>query len=180
MDEQLKAALGAVAPAVATALGGPLAGVAATVLGRVLLGKPESAATTLQEAQEAVTRAVATPEGLAKLREAEARLLELESQLTIRLEEVAAGDRASARAREIALRDRTPMVLAVLAVTGFFGILGYMLVVGVPRGMQGSEALILMLGALGTIVAQVFNYYFGSSSGSKEKTAAIAAAATRR
>lgn len=176
-DPDWKAALQAVAPAIATALGGPLAGLAATVVGRTLLGREQEATTTMQEAQEAVARAVATPEGLARLKEAEAKLLELSSQLTIRLEEVSAGDRASARA--MAQEDRwTPRMLAAGVFLGWLGLNSAVFAFGMPTG--AGELLSRALGGLDALMAAVFAFYFGSSAGSKAKTEAMAAVAARR
>ena len=80
-------------------------------------------------------------------------------------------DLANARGREIALRDKTPAVLAYGVTIGFFGILAYMIARGVP---EGSEALYIMLGALGAAWSNVVGYYYGSSSGSALKTHVMA------
>ena len=81
---------------------------------------------------------------------------------------VDAGDRANARARHMAMKDRTPMVLGALIILGFFIVLGFMVSRTVPTGVETEFSI--MLGALATMTAAVVNYFFGSSSGSKEKT----------
>lgn len=84
-------------------------------------------------------------------------------------------DRASARMREVSVRDRTPALLALAVTFGFFGMLYVVAVVGVK---PGSETLTnVMLGALSTAWLAVVMYYFGSSSGSAAKTELLARSA---
>jgi hypothetical protein len=85
----------------------------------------------------------------------------------VELEKISADDRASARSREIAVRDKTPTVLATVSVIGFFAILVVLVFVQLPKEAQ---PLLILIGYLGANVQQVYNYYFGSSSGSSSKT----------
>ena len=87
--------------------------------------------------------------------------------LDIDLERIAAGDRASARDMQRETKDWIPRALAVGVTFGFFGILFYMLIFGLPT--TGNEAMLLMLGALQTAWTGVISFYFGSSSGSQKK-----------
>ncbi len=162
-----KQILGTVAPVLATATGGPLAGVATKAIAAKLLGKPEAKA---EEVEAAVLGA--SPDTLLKLRELDQQFEKDLQAAGIKLEEIAAEDRASARAREIAIKDHTPALLAMLITLGFFGTLGWMLIHGKPE--TGGDALLVMLGALGGAWASVCSYYFGSSAGSKLKTEALA------
>lgn len=158
--------LGTVAPVLATAAGGPLAGVVAKTIASKLLGKPEA---TQEEVESAIVSA--NPETLIKLKEIEMEFERDMQKVGIDFERIASEDRASARAREVAVRDRTPAVLAFAVTAGFFGALGWMLAYGKP--VTGGDALLVMLGSLGTAFAGIVSYYFGSSAGSKLKTEAM-------
>ena len=127
----------------------------------------------------------ANPEQLVRLREIEAETARhardvgfQTRQLETREKEIAADDRDSARKREIAVQDSTPRIFAWIALGGFLGLLLLVILRGMPD--DKSEPLVYVgLTALGTILTQVAAYYFGSSSGSKDKTAAMSAALRR-
>jgi len=89
-------------------------------------------------------------------------------------------DAQSARDREvqIATSDKAPMlnkiaspIIAAAVTAGFFGLLFYMLRFNVPPA--NKDVLNIMLGSLGTAWITIVSYYFGSSSGSAEKTTQI-------
>jgi len=160
---KIKSLLGRTAPELARALGGPLAGAATSILARRLLGAEEAAPADLIDVLEP-----ADPETLAKLRLAE---LDFEGALLeagVEHARIDAGDRASARAREVSLKDRVPGFLAILVLAGFFGVLAVMMRAGIPEG--AATEFSIMLGALATMAASIMNYYFGSSASSREKT----------
>lgn len=156
-----------VAPSLASAVGGPLAGMAVRTISDALLGKPDGT-----EAELAEAAARATPEQLLALKKAEHDFAVKMRELDIDLERIANADRDSARNREVKTKDWTPRVLAALITVGYFGALFYMLRNGLPQH-GGSEAMLVMLGTLGTAWGGVVAYYFGSSAGSKEKTEAM-------
>ena len=156
-----------VAPSLASAVGGPLAGMAVRTISEALLGKPDGTEDELAQAA-----AKATPEQLLALKNAEQDFAVRMRELDIDLERIANEDRNSARNREIKTKDWTPKVLAGLITSGYFGVLFYMLQFGLPT-TGGSEAMLVMLGTLGTAWGGVVAYYFGSSAGSKEKTEAM-------
>lgn len=154
--------LGQLAPTLATAMGGPLAGLAVKTLSNVLLGHEDGDADAVSAALQN-----ATPEQLSDVKKIDADFNVRMKELEIDLERISAGDRDSARKREAAVGDHTPKILAAGITLGFFVCLFWMFVYGVPK--NGNEALLLMLGALQTAFTGVIAYYFGSSSGSKAK-----------
>ena len=165
--QQLLNLVRTVAPSIASAVGGPLAGMATKAISEALLGKPDG---TEEELAQAATKA--TPEQLLALKKAENDFALQMRELDIDLERIAGADRDSARNREIKTKDWTPKLLAGGITIGYFGVLFYMLTHGLPT-TGGSEAMLVMLGTLGTAFGGVMAYYFGSSAGSKEKTEAM-------
>ena len=158
--------LAQVAPTVATALGGPLAGLAVKTLSEAMFGHQDA-----NESEVSAALMGATPEQLQKLKETDATFKLKMKELDIDLEKIAAGDRDSARNMQMHTNDWIPRAMAILVTFGFFGILTWLLTKGVPP--TGSETLIYMLGALGTAWTGIVQFYFGSSAGSKAKTDAM-------
>lgn len=156
-----------VAPSIATAVGGPLAGMATRAISEALLGKPDGTEDELVEAAKN-----ATPEQLLALKQAEQDFVVRMRELDVDLERISNQDRDSARSREIQLKDITPKVLAGVITVGYFGVLFWMLRFGLPE-TGASEALLVMLGALGTAWGGIVAYYFGSSAGSRDKNETI-------
>ncbi len=161
-----KAILGAVAPHLGAALGGPFGGIAARAITEALGIAPSD-----DPAQAARGVAAASPADLLAVKRAEqAFRIEME-RLGLRAEEIAAADRASARSRQARTRDPMPALIALAALAGFFGILTAMVLVDIPAGAM--QPLLVMLGALGTLVTQIGAFYFGSSAGSARKTESL-------
>lgn len=155
-----------VAPTIATALGGPLAGLAVGAIGKVF------GLDSATEEQVANAVSGASADDLLKMKQAELTFQQQMAALDVDLVRIAAGDRDSARQREIAVKDRLPGLLAVGVTSGFFGVLAFMLLREVP--ISSKDVLNIMLGSLGTAWIQVMSYYFGSSSGSEKKNEVIA------
>jgi hypothetical protein len=158
--------LGSVAPSIATALGGPLAGMATKALSQALLGNEDGSEDDLQTALRA-----ASPEQLATVKKIDADFKVQMKSLDIDLEALAVDDRKSARDMQKEVKDWIPRALAISVTLGYFGILAYVLVVGLP--MNGSEVLLMLLGTLSAGWTGIMAFYFGSSSGSQKKDAMI-------
>jgi hypothetical protein len=167
--------LEAVAPTIATALGGPMAGSAVTWLENWITssGKVAAEATSVEK-QKAVEQAllVGDPQTLVALKTLETNFQSHMADLGVERDKLTANDVVNARSREIAIRDKTPMVLSYALLIGFFVVLGLLIFKGTPRD-GGGEALLVLLGSLATAFISVIGYYFGSSAGSASKTEAI-------
>jgi hypothetical protein len=161
--------LGSVAPTIATALGGPVAGMAVRALSNALFGHENGT-------EDDIMSALANPNGdqLAALKKIDADFKVQMKSLDIDLERISEADRDSARNMQIQTRDWIPRVLAVGVTAGFFGIVAYILHFGLPP--TGGEALLMLIGTLGTAWTGVMGFYFGSSAGSKQKTDALTSA----
>ena len=154
--------IGSVAPTLATALGGPLAGLATKALSDALLGHPDG-----NDNDIAAALSTATPDQLAAVKKIDADFKVQMKTLDIDLQRIAVDDRKSARDMQTTTRDWIPRVLAIGVTLGFFGILVYMLIYGLPT--TGSEALLLLLGALQTAWMGIMAFYFGASSSDTTK-----------
>lgn len=171
MDDSIwgkaKDILGAVAPTVATALGGPLAGMAVKAVSGALLGRDDGTAEEVAEALKG-----ASPEQLMAIKKVDADFKVQMRQLDVDLERIAASDRDSARKRETETHDWTPRLLAILIV-GAWGVIQYFLLTHVvDQSMR--ELVARVLGTLDAALMAVLYYYFGSSAGSARKDAALA------
>jgi hypothetical protein len=166
-----KKLVGTVAPTLATALGGPLAGLATNAIIDAL-GIPGGSS------ERDISLAIAKdPEALLKLKQANLDFEKRMKELDIDLERIHASDRDSARNRQIQVKDYTPAILAGIITFGFLGTLLFVLRWGTP--VNGGDALLIMLGALGASFTSVVSYYYGSSSSSKNKDATIHSFAQR-
>ena len=97
----------------------------------------------------------------------EQRMAELEGNLRLSLEKIAADDRASARQREIATGDSTNRILAYLIVV-VFGAAQYMVFTH-PFAQDQAIMVARVLGTIDMALGLVLGYYFGSSAGSARK-----------
>lgn len=183
-----KSVLGAVAPGLATALGGPLAGGVVKILADKVLGGSSGDQVQDEAKLAGVLAGGLTPELQAKVLEAQNALKSemiraglREKEIEAELEKVRIADAGSAREANVKtwtsadapwyVKARQP-VLAVLAVVGFMGCLGalmYLAANKVPVDGTVKDILIYALGCLTSIVMMVYSFDFGTSSGSHGK-----------
>ena len=149
-----------IAPTVATALGGPLAGMAVAAVSKAI-GVDES------KVGDLISNNKLTADQIAQVKLAEIELQTQAQELGLNFEKLAVDDRKSARDMQAAIRSKVPPTLAAIVTLGFFGILVMMLLGKVD---SNNPAILMMLGSLGTAWTGIIAYYFGSSAGSQAKT----------
>ena len=93
------------------------------------------------------------------------------AEIEMQADQLATSDRDSARKREMEVKDKTPSRLAWVMVAGFFVILALLIFVTIPT--TAKDAMLIMLGTLSSGIMSVLQYYFGSSSGSADKSKMI-------
>jgi hypothetical protein len=153
-------------------LAGPYGAIANKLLAPILGLKPDAPADQYAEAL-----AKATPDQIESIKKAEQdfqlQMKQLEIQSIEDLEKIAADDRASARNREIQVKDNTPRILAYVYAAGFFITLGaeiWMAVSGVTINPLAAKSIDMLLGVLIGMVLGTKEYYFGTSASSDKKT----------
>lgn len=157
-----------VAPTIATALGGPLAGTAISALSQSLLGRPDG---TEEEIATLVTSG--NPDVLLKLKEAENAFVIRMRELDVEVDKLDAGDRDSARKRETSVGGYANPILASVIIASFMGMVAFVLVRGLNVPPDQAALIGTLIGYVSAKADQVVSYYFGSSSGSAQKNAII-------
>ena len=155
-----------VAPTLATALGGPMAGMALTVVSNAVLGKPDGTDSQINMAL------AGDPNLVLKLKTADQEFDVQMKELDIDLERINAEDRASARQRQVETGDKTPAILAYLLTLMFGLALAALFFLPIPE--QNKAVIYLMIGSLGTAWIGAMVYYHGSTSGSAKKNKLLA------
>ena len=157
-----------IAPTIATAMGGPLAGMAVDAIGNAL-GMKDA---TKDQIKDLLSSGTLTSDQMASIKQADASLKVRMKELEIDMEKVHAGDRNSAR--EMAARTGdvwTPRIMA-LVVFIVWGAVNYKLFNGTINGDM-RELVARALGTLDAVLMAVIYYYYGSSSSSAAKTEAM-------
>lgn len=147
-----------IAPTLATAIAGPFGTMAYGLIAHELGVSADDAKTTIEAGK-------LTADQIASVQLAEIAIKAKAQELNLDFAKLTNDDRKSARDLQSATKSLIPAVLAIAVTLGFFGIL-----TGLMLGyFKTSDALMLMLGSLGTAWTGIIAFYFGSSAGSQAK-----------
>lgn len=147
-----------IAPTIATALGGPLAGLAVDAISKAVGIDPKDVNKTIAEGK-------LTADQIAQIKTAELAMAARAQEMGLDFEKIAVDDRKSARQMQSTTQSWIPGIMAIAVTLGFFGILVGLM----TEHFKTSDALMLMLGSLGTAWTGIIAFYFGSSAGSQAK-----------
>ena len=149
-----------IAPTIATALGGPLAGMAVSAISKAVGVEPD-------QVQDMIANNKMSAEQIAQVKLAEIELQKQAQELGLNFAKLEVEDRKSAREMQATTRSLMPPILAGAVTVGFFAIMTLMFFNKVD---SNNPAILMMLGSLGTAWTGIIAYYFGSSAGSQAKT----------
>jgi hypothetical protein len=158
-----------VAPTVATALGGPLAGAAVSALGKVLgIDAP-----TQDRIAKAFTDGQLTPDHVAQIRQLELQYQNDEKERGFRYVELQFNDVTSARELAATTKNPTPTILSYVILVG-----GGAMIASVMTGTAKVDNVLAgtLIGYVVSEMKAVLQYWFGSSIGSKDKDETLAGA----
>jgi hypothetical protein len=150
--------LKSIAPTIASALGGPLAGLAVEAISKAVGIDPK-------DVQSSIDSGKLTSEQIGQIKLAEIEMAARAQELGLDFEKLSVQDRSSARDMQSTTKSMIPSILAMLVTLGFFGILVGLM----TEQFKTSDALMMMLGSLGTAWTGIIAFYFGSSAGSQAK-----------
>lgn len=153
-----------VAPVLGTALGGPFGGMAAKFLGNALTGDEN---TTEDVLEEMVTNA--NPDLMFKIKELDSGFkLEME-RIGLKKEQLVVEDRKDAR-QLFSVDKRPQIILSGVFIGGYFTLVYALITGGFVIDASQTALVSTLIGVLTAGVANIMQFWFGSSSGSKDKT----------
>jgi hypothetical protein len=165
MEFNWKQLLGTVAPALGTALGGPVGGIAMQAIASAL-GLADSSEESIAQAMQK-----ATPADLLALKKADQEFAVKMKELDVDLDKAYLVDKDSARKREMAVQDKAVPRLAAVVVVGFLGMTA-MILAGAAK--VDSVLAGTLIGYVSGAATQVLAYYFGTTKGSSDKNVLLA------
>jgi hypothetical protein len=156
-----------IAPTIATAMGGPLAGMAVAAISKAIGVDPDKVG-------DLISGNKLSADQIAQVKIAEIELQKQAQELGLNFEKLEVEDRKSARDMQSITKSIMPPLLAGAVTIGFFSIMVMMFFNKID---SGNPAILMMLGSLGTAWTGIIAYYFGSSAGSQAKTDLLSKAA---
>jgi hypothetical protein len=158
------------APTVASALGGPLAGVAVEALGSIFgVSQP-----TQDKIADVIANSQITPDHIAEIKKLEMQYKNDEQERGFRYAELAFKDRDSARTANVSggIQGRL-FVLSIVLLVLTLGTEVWVLFNGYPSTIP-DIIVGRVLGLMDAVAMMVLAYYYGTSSGSAQKTEIMA------
>lgn len=153
-----------IAPTIATALGGPLAGMAVEAVSKAIGVDPS-------EVQNTINSGKMTADQIASLQTAEIALKARAQEMGLDFEKLAVADRTSARQMQISTNSFIPPILSIMIVVAWSAVQYFLLTHIIDPSMR--ELIARVLGTLDGALMLVLSFYFGSSSGSQAKDTMI-------
>jgi len=147
-----------IAPTIATALGGPLAGLAVDAISKAVGIDPKDVQATIDQGKLSADQ-------IMLLKQAEVQMAARAQEMGLDFAKLSNDDRKSARDMQVATKSWIPSALSIGVTLGFFGIL-----FGLMYGkIEHAPQIDIMLGSLATAWTGIIAFYFGSSAGSQAK-----------
>lgn len=153
-----KKIVGSLAPVLATALGGPLAGTATKYVSQAILGRQDGSEDEIEAAL-----LMATPEQLANIKEIEAKFKVDMRKLDIDLEAIAVDDRKSARNMASTTSLWPQATLSAIFIGGFLSLLWVLFSGAISLDESVKDIALIMLGVLASGVTVILKFWFGGS-----------------
>ena len=152
MLDMIKGVVGAVAPTLGTALGGPLGGAAASMIADAL---------GCDNDEKSINKALqaATPDQLAMIKEADREFDAKMKELDVDLFALETKDKQDARSHFS--KDWTAKLIGIVMVLFFCSYIGMITIM--PPEQNSMELINLVLGYMGGLVSAVISFYFGAS-----------------
>ena len=153
-----------IAPTIASALGGPLAGMAVEAVSKAIGVDPS-------DVQNTINSGKLTADQIASIQQAELALKARAQEMGLDFEKLAVADRTSARQMQISTQSYVPPMLSIMIVVAWATVQWFLLTHVIDPTMR--ELIARVLGTLDGALMLVLSFYFGSSSGSQAKDAMI-------
>jgi hypothetical protein len=153
-----------IAPTIATALGGPLAGLAIEAVSKAIGIDPKDVQSTISEGKLSADQ-------IMLLKQAEVAMAARAQEMGLDFAKLNVEDRKSARDMQMSTQSSIPPALAIMIVLAWATVQGFLLTNVIDASMR--ELIARVLGTLDGALMLVLSFYFGSSSGSQAKDTMI-------